>query len=216
MNYVVIAALNEESRIAEVVKRTKKYGHVIVVDDGSTDNTAEVARSAGALVATHRINMGKGAAMRTGSELALEKGASTIVYLDGDGQHDPAEIPLFLKELKRVDVVIGARRFNKNMPLIRKLGKWLTMIVTKTLYGISITDCLNGYRAINAEVYEKIKWQANNYAVEAEMIAWIGREKLKYKEVVTKTIYHDVHKGVNATHGFSIIWNLIMWRWRSR
>jgi len=216
MNYIVIAALNEGSRIADVVKKTKKYGHVIVVDDGSSDDTADVAREAGALVATHMINMGKGAAMRTGTELAIEKGASTVVYLDGDGQHDPSEIPIFLKELKSVDVVIGSRRFNKNMPLVRKLGKWLTKTVTKILYGIEVNDCLNGYRAINTNIYKNIRWQANNYAVEAEMIAWIGKEKLKYKEVVTKTIYHDVHKGVNAVHGFSIIWNLIMWRWRKR
>src|SRR6056297_3303699 len=102
MNYIVIAALNEGSRIADVVIKTKKYGHVIVVDDGSSDDTADVAREAGALVATHMINMGKGAAMRTGTELAIEKGASTVVYLDGDGQHDPSEIPIFLKELKSV------------------------------------------------------------------------------------------------------------------
>lgn len=216
MNYIVIAALNEESRIKDVVKRTKRYGHVIVVDDGSSDETASAARAAGALVARHMINMGKGAAMRTGTELAIKKGAKSIVYLDGDGQHDPAEIPIFLKELKSVDVVIGARRFSKNMPFVRKFGKWLTRSVTKVLYGIDIHDCLNGYRAINADAYPKIRWYANNYAVEAEMIAWIGKENLKYKEVVTKTIYHDVHKGVDATHGFSIIWNLIMWRWRKR
>ena len=216
MNYIIIAAYNEGPRIANVVKKTKKFGKVIVVDDGSKDKTTREARKSGALVATHIVNMGKGAAMRTGAELAIEKGAKNLVFIDGDGQHDASEIPMFLHELKHVDVVLGARRFNKNMPFVRKLGKWMTKTITKILYGITIDDCLNGFRAMKAETYPKVKWQANNYQVEVEMISWIGKEKLKYKEVVTKTIYHDEHKGVNPVHGFGIIWNLVMWRWRKR
>jgi glycosyltransferase involved in cell wall biosynthesis len=216
MNYIIIAAYNEGPRIAKVVRQTKKYGKVIVVDDGSKDTTAKEAKKAGALVATHIINMGKGAAMRTGAELAIKKGAKNLVFIDGDGQHDASEIPMFLKELENVDIVLGARRFNKNMPLVRKFGKWLTKFITQVLYGITIDDCLNGFRAMKATTYPKVKWLANNYQVEVEMISWVGKEKLKYKEVITKTIYHDAHKGVNPMHGFGIIWNLIMWRWRGR
>jgi len=213
----IIAARNEQAHIKNVARQVKKHVElVVVVNDGSTDNTEREAIAGGATVLTHVTNLGKGAAMKTGAEYALKQGADALVFIDGDGQHDPAEIPKFLKKLEHTDIVLGARRFNKNMPFVRKLGKWLTSFVVKVLYGMTITDCLNGFRAVTAKAYPAIAWHSTDYTVEVEMLAWVGKAKLKYEEVTTKTIYHDTNKGVTPLHGFPIIWNLIMWRFHRR
>lgn len=213
----VIAAHNEEAHIQTVVRAVKKHvSLVVVVNDGSTDRTEEEALVGGAVVLTHVTNLGKGGAMKTGAEYAIRQGADAIVFLDGDGQHDPAEIPLFLRKLARADIVIGARRFNKDMPAVRKFGKWLTGFIVNLLYDMKVSDCLNGFRAVRSSAYAQIVWRSTDYTVEAEMLAWAGKARLKYEEVVTKTIYHDTYKGVTLLHGFPIIWNLIMWRFHRR
>lgn len=213
----IIAAHNEQAHIKKVARQVKKYVDlVIVANDGSTDDTEKEALAGGAVVLTHITNLGKGGAMKTGAEYAIRQGVDALVFLDGDGQHDPAEIPKFLKQLERTDIVFGARRFNKNMPFVRKLGKWLTSFVVKVFYGMTINDCLNGFRAVTTKAYPDIVWRSTDYTVEVEMIAWAGKAKLKYKEVTTKTIYHDTNKGVTPLHGFPIIWNLIMWRFHTR
>jgi len=211
--YVVIAAYNEEKNIAEVIKKTKKNcKNIIVVDDGSKDKTYSKAKKSGVGVLKHIVNMGKGAAVKTGCDYALSKGAKVIVLLDADLQHDPDEIPNFLKSLKKVDIVFGYRKLDENMPVVLRYGNWLINKITKLLYDINLRDTQCGYRAFTASTYKKIRWKAADYSLESEMIANTGKQHLRYKEIPIKTIYSDIYKGTTVIDGIRIIFNLLIWR----
>jgi len=211
--FAVIPGYNEEKSIGKVVKETKKYiSDVVVVDDGSRDSTSLQAEKQGAIVLKHVINIGKGAALKTGCDYAIKNGAAKIVVLDADTQHEPSSIPLFLNALEEADVALGRRGLNKNMPFIFRLGNWFINKTTKLLYGLSLHDTQCGYRAFTAEAYKKIKWKSSSYSMESEMIANIGKRKLKYKEIPIKTIYADKYKGTTVIDGIKIILNMAWWR----
>lgn len=145
-------AYNEERSIARMVLGCQKYvDRVIVVDDGISDATAELAISAGAHVVRHEWNAGYGTALRTCFETAREIGADRMVIIDSDGQHDPDEIPQLLQPLDRgVDMVIGSRFCNGNaqdIPAYRKVGMRILDITTNFLGGLSVTDSQSGFRA---------------------------------------------------------------------
>ena len=210
---VVIPVFNEEKNIVNVIEKVKEYtSNIIVVDDGSEDNTAKKAKDTGAIVLKHIINMGKGAAARTGCDYAYQVGFEQIILLDGDNQHDPGEIPQFVEQLKTVDIVFGSRKFNKSMPLILRLGNQSINWITKMLYHIDIKDTQGGYRAFNNRIYKKIRWRASDYSMESEMIANAGKNKLKYSQVPIKTIYCDKYKGTTIIDGIKIVINMFTWR----
>ena len=122
----IIPAYNEENAILHVVNCVKKYSDVMVVDDGSTDETSALAKNTGSKVLKHNKNIGKGAAIKTGLESAIKDDYDLIVLLDGDGQHDPRCIPLLLEGMDGVDLLIGSRFLNmapQNMPLQRQIGR---------------------------------------------------------------------------------------------
>ncbi len=211
--YAVIAAYNEEKTIAEVIKKTKQYcKNIIVVDDGSKDDTFIKAKNKDVIVLRHIVNMGKGAALKTGCDYALSKGAKIIITLDADLQHDPREIPNFLKALKDVDIVFGYRKLDKNMPLVLRAGNWFINKTTRFLFGINLRDTQCGYRAFTAGAYKKIRWKALDYSLESEMIANTGKNHLKYKEIPIQTIYSDIYKGTTVIDGIRIVINLLIWR----
>ena len=211
--YVVIAAYNEEKHIVDVIKKTKKYcKNIIVVDDGSKDNTYSKAKKEGVEVLKHIVNMGKGAALKSGCDYALKKKGKIILTVDADLQHDPAEIPNFLKALKNVDIVFGYRRLDKRMPLMLRYGNWFISKITKLLYNINLKDTQCGYRAFTANTYRKIRWKALDYSLESEMVANAGKHHLRYKEIPIQTIYSDIYKGTTVIDGIKIIFNLLIWR----
>jgi len=211
--FVVIPAHNEESSIREVVKKTKNFlNNIVVVDDGSKDKTAEEAGKENITVLKHIINLGKGAALKTGCDYAIKKGAKRIIVLDADLQHDPSEIPNFLSALEKVDVVLGYRKLNKNMPMVLKIGNLVINETIKLLYGLRLHDTQCGYRAFTSAAYKKIRWNASDYSMESEMIANIGKRNLKYKEIPIETIYTDKYKGTTIIDGIKIVLNLIWWR----
>lgn len=213
MKFAVIPARNEENNIRKVINETKKYiSDIIVVDDGSKDMTYEEAKKEGVVVLKHIINLGKGAALKTGCDYALKQGASEIVVLDADTQHEPSKIPQFLDELKDADIVLGYRSLSKEMPPILKFGNWFINKMTKLLYGINLHDTQCGYRAFTADAYKKVRWKSSNYSMESEMIANIGKRNLKYKEIPIKTIYTDRYKGTTIIDGIKIVCNLFWWR----
>jgi glycosyltransferase involved in cell wall biosynthesis len=211
---VVLAAYNEGARIGPVVEKICKLGFsVIVVDDGSKDDTAQVAKTRGAHVLVHILNLGKGAAMKTGADYAFGKGASAVIFMDADGQHRPEELPLFVKGLEQgYAVVFGTRKRTKSMPIVRRLGNWVITTVVRLFYRMNLRDVTSGYRAVTAKAYKIVRWDSRDYSVESEIIARAGRNNLRYVELDIATIYHDKYKGMTIFTGLSIVWNLIWWR----
>ena len=211
--FAVIPAHNEEKHIYEVVKKTKKYvDKVVVVDDGSKDRTIDMAKKCKVMVLRHLVNLGKGASLKTGCEYAIKNRADVIIAIDADAQHDPKEIPKFLVNIKKYDVVLAYRKINKNMPFVLRFGNWLINKTIKFLYGIKIKDSQCGYRAFTAKAYKRLRWKASDYSMESEMIANIGKHKLSYTEIPIETIYSDRYKGTTIFDGIKIVFNLFIWK----
>lgn len=213
--FVLIPAFNEEENIVEVIKESKKYcENIIVIDDGSTDKTCEVSKAEGVTVLKHEINLGKGGALKTGTEYAIKKGADIILALDSDGQHKAEDIPKFIKALEGKDIVFGYRAFTKDMPFVLKAGNKAISIIVKVLYGIKLKDTQCGYRAFTKETYDKIKWESLDYSVESEMIVNAAKHKLNFSEVEVATIYENKVKGTTIIDGVKIVGNLVLWKFR--
>ncbi|AEH25448.1 glycosyltransferase family 2 protein [Pyrococcus yayanosii] len=209
---IVIPAYNEELTIGSVVALAKKYGDVLVVDDGSTDRTSEVAQRAGAVVIRHPTNRGKGAALKTGFEYALRNNYDAVVCLDADGQHNPDEIPLLIDPIIRgeADLVIGSRYLNsayRNIPLYRRLGLWVLNKATVIASGINVSDSQSGFRALNRKALENLNLDADGYHIESEMIHELAGKGLRIKEVPINVRY-DVpkrHKKNPVSHGVGVL-----------
>ena len=211
--FAVIPAHNEEKHIGDVVRQAKKYvDNAVVVDDGSRDGTVEEAKKSGAIVLKHLVNLGKGAALKTGCDYAIKSKADIIVAIDADAQHNPKEIPKFIGAVKMHDVAIGYRKLNMSMPFILRFGNWFINKTIRFLYGVKIKDSQCGYRAFTSEAYKKLRWKASDYSMESEMIAKIGKHRLSYAEVPIETIYSDKYKGTTILDGIKIVFNLLLWR----
>ena len=211
--FAVIPAHNEEKHIGDVVRQAKKYvDNAVVVDDGSRDGTVEEAKKSGAIVLKHLVNLGKGAALKTGCDYAIKNKADIIVAIDADAQHNPKEIPKFIGAVKMHDVAIGYRKLNMSMPFILRFGNWFINKTIRFLYGVKIKDSQCGYRAFTSEAYGKLRWKASDYSMESEMIAKIGKHRLSYAEVPIETIYSDKYKGTTILDGINIVFNLLLWR----
>lgn len=215
MNYfVVIPAYNEGPRIAPVVQEARKFAEkVLVVDDGSIDNTGEEARQSGVIVLRHKVNLGKGAALKTGVEAAWRLGAEAAVVLDGDGQHDPRHIPEFIDKLNQgADIVFGARNLGFRVPLVRFLGNKLMAVIINLIFGIYRSDLFCGYMAFTRETYQKIRWETDRYGLETEIVARVGKNGLKFAEVPIEAIYLDKYKGMTIFDGIRVLADLPRWK----
>lgn len=186
----LIPAYNEEERIGDVIVRTKKYLPVLVVDDGSRDDTAGVARLIGAEVICQSPNQGKGAALLAGFRYALEQGFDAVITLDADGQHDPEEIPLFLAEYKNgADLVIGQRDF-KQMPFPRNWSNTFGTWMFSRALGQYCPDNQSGYRLYSRRLIEEsISSRETNFEFEVEVIARCVSMGCRLSWVPIKTIY---------------------------
>lgn len=211
--WIVIPAYNESKHISNVIKKVnEEYSNIVIVDDGSKDNTYDIAKASRSFVLRNIVNMGKGCALRTGCDFAVENGAKIIVCIDSDGQHNPNKIHLLVEKLKNKDIVFAYRRFSENMPLILKFGNIMINRFIRLLYRINLKDSQCGFRAFTSEAYKKIRWKSSDYSLESEMIANAGRYKLSYAEVPIETIYSDKYKGTTVIDGFKIVFNMIKWR----
>lgn len=183
----ILPAFNEEVAIGSMVLRTRLYAdRVIVVDDGSSDRTAEVARLAGAEIMQHPENKGKGSALKTGFESL--NGADIIVILDTDGQHDPADIPKLVEPILggEADVVNGSRYINgnkKDTPFYRRLGQVILDKATNLNSGLAVTDSQSGFRAFASHTRNVFRFKQNGLAIESEMLADAANAGLRIKEV---------------------------------
>ena len=188
---VTIAAMpayNEAHIIAEVIKGCKKYvDRVVVVDDGSTDNTVDIAESLGAYVVCHGTNIGYGAALKNCFEAARHLGANAMVIIDSAGQHDPSEIPKLLEPLKNgFDLVIGSRFVNgngKNVPIYRKFGMKVLDVATYVAGGLNVTDSQSGFRAYGKRAIENIHLYDTDMSAGSEILIQAGDFNLKFTEV---------------------------------
>ena len=211
--WAVIPARNEEKDIFRVVKKTKKYADkVVMIDDGSTDRTGLLGEKAGAMVLRHIVNLGKGAALKTGCDFAVRSGAKSIVVLDSDAQHNPKDIPRFAEKLKKYDIVFSYRKLGAKMPLVLRFGNWFISKFVKVFYGVDLKDTQCGFRAFSRDAYKKIRWNASDYSMESEMIARAGRQRLKYVQIPIQTIYSDNYKGTTVIDGMKIVLNMLGWK----
>ncbi len=213
--FAVLPAYNEELVIGSVVLRTRQFvDRVIVVDDGSTDRTAEVAKLAGAEVIRLDYNTGKAYALLLGLRHARETGCTVAVMLDADGQHDPSEIPRVagLVSIGKADLVIGSRFLYKNrIPPYREFGQKTLDLFTNMGSKASVSDSQSGFRALSCQALDNLDFRSDGYNVESDMIAHFSELGLPITEVPI-TVNYDVpnkHKKHPLTHGLGVLSRLI-------
>ncbi len=206
----ILPAFNEEVSIGSVVLRARRYvDRVIVVDDGSSDRTAEVAELAGAEVIRHKVNMGKGAALKTGFEFLDSE--MVVVTIDTDGQHDPSDIPKLVEPILKgeADMVNGSRYINgnkKDTPFYRRLGQVVLDNATRLDSGLDITDSQSGFRAFAADTKEVFRFKQNGLAIESEMLADAANAGLRIKEVEIGVRYDVDGSSENpVSHGVKVL-----------
>jgi glycosyltransferase involved in cell wall biosynthesis len=202
MLIVVMPAYNEEKTVGDVVRQTKKYADkVVVVNDASSDKTAEIAKRSGAQVISHDKNRGLGGALRTGFVEALEaaKPNDIIITLDSDGQHRPEDIPKFVAKINEGnDFVLGARDIKK-YPLRKRFGNAVLTALTNIVSGTSLSDTESGFRAFRAAALTKLDLRAERYQIAAEIILEVGRKKLRAANVSIESPRY--RKGVTVRQG---------------
>lgn len=211
---VVIPAYNEERYIGSVVLKTLAYPvRVIVVDDGSTDLTAEIALRAGAVVVRQGVNQGKGSSITAGLKKAWEFQPDALVLIDADGQHLPGEIPRLLAPVLegRADIVVGSRYIQKEnkVPLHRRVGHTFFNVLTHAASGVAVSDSQSGYRAFSRRALENMSFRSTGFSVESEM-QFLAREKGLVVEEVPVTIrYPDKPKRSVMKQGMSVLGGVI-------
>ncbi len=216
-----IPARNEQEFIAEVVHKAKKFvDEVIVVDDGSTDDTAEAAKAAGALVIKHKINRGAGEATRACFEEARRRGAQVLVTLDGDGQHDPDGIPQILAPILKgkADLVIGSRFLGSNNPIprYRKFGinviTWLYNLGSK----LRISDAQSCFRAYGEKALHSLNITQQGFSFSVELLVQARQKGFTITEVPISCIYHSASHSANpVTHGLGVALTVVKLRLES-
>lgn len=220
---ILIPAFNEEKKLKSVLKllprRLPKITtiDVVVVSDGSTDKTNEIARKAKVTLIEHDINRGLGGALGTGFAYVKRKNHDFLLTFDADGQHNCEDIWPVLKPLvqKKADVVIGSRLKNTDgMPWYRIIGIWGLNLVTFVFFWTWTSDSQSGLRAFNRKAIEKIDLQTNKMEVSSEFFFEINRHNLKLLEVPITSIYtkYSLKKGQKNINGFTIIRKLIFKR----
>ncbi|HJX05860.1 MAG TPA: glycosyltransferase family 2 protein [Candidatus Nanoarchaeia archaeon] len=206
--FFVIPALNEQKSIVRVVSELKKagYDYIVVVDDGSTDNTYAEAKKQGVVVLRHIINRGQGASLRTGIDYALKNGAEYIVTFDSDGQHRVEDLPAMLEPVVsgKVDVTIGSRFIkHTEVPLDRRILLKGSVLVQWVFYGIKLSDAHNGFRVLSRKAAEQIRIESNRMEHASEILEEIVKKRIKYQEVPVTIRYtgYSMKKGHGSFGG---------------
>jgi glycosyltransferase involved in cell wall biosynthesis len=221
---IVIPVYNEAQVIRQVIEEVRRHGDysIIVVDDGSRDDTYQMARQArDVVVLRHRINRGKGAATKTGIIAAQRLQPDVVVTMDGDGQHDPADIENLVCPIlcDGYDVVLGTRLVNREgMPKIKVLANTIGNLVTWLFYGMHVTDSQSGFRAYSHYAASIIDTRADKYEYDSKVIREIKNHRLRFKEVPIQVRYTDYSMGKPQKQGFimglktlwRMIWDLIV------
>jgi UDP-N-acetylglucosamine---dolichyl-phosphate N-acetylglucosaminyltransferase len=198
--FVILPIYNEDKIIEEVIRDVKKcdFNNIIIVDDGSTDNTDNILRKYKKLITLkHLINRGKGAAIKTGMEAAKLLGADSVVTMDGDGQHNPEEIYKMAEYIDSgYDVVLGIRTKNKEvMPANKKFFNFFGNFFTWIIYGLWVNDSQSGFRAYSKKAIQLIDTKNDRYEYDSEIIKEISWHKLKFIEIPIEVRYTNYSMG---------------------
>jgi glycosyltransferase involved in cell wall biosynthesis len=218
--WVVVPAYNEASVIGGVVEGLAVRGHrVVVIDDGSTDDTADAARRSGAVVLRHAVNRGQGAALQTGITYALRRGAEQIATFDSDGQHAPEDVDALVAPLRagRADVTLGSRFIgsSEGMPGLRKAILALAVVFTRVASGARVTDTHNGLRAFTRAAAAKLDIRLDRMAHASEILDQIVRNQLSFEEVPVHVRYteYSKRKGQSSLAALRILADYVLGRW---
>lgn len=214
--YIVVPAYNESRYIGRfLAKLTSVTKNIVVIDDGSSDDTTKVAKKSGVKVLTHMTNLGKGSALKTGCEYVFTKlGADAVIIMDGDDQHDVTDINKFVLTLNQgSQIVLGVRTLDSRMPLTRLLGNRFTSVLINILFGVYISDVPSGFKAMTKKAYHQLSWYSSGYEVETEIAVRLAKQKINFVEIPIKTIYHDKEYGFNLIDAARIIIKIPYWIW---
>jgi glycosyltransferase involved in cell wall biosynthesis len=214
----IVPCHNEAHRVADVVAGLLPHvAHVVVIDDASTDSTAQLAADAGATVVSHAINRGYGAAVATGFTWALSRGADAVVMFDGDGQFVADEVPRVLKPISEgaADAVLGSRFLDGapegSVPLLKRLlVLYPARALERWLSGLSLSDVHNGFRAFTAESISRMNLDHDGMAFQTQLDRNISKLKLRYVEVPVTVRYYEYGQGFGG--GLRILRDLLLAR----
>jgi glycosyltransferase involved in cell wall biosynthesis len=222
--WVVVPAYNEGRAISDTLASVAGMRYrIVVVDDGSTDDTAQRAHSAGATVLRHSCNLGQGAALQTGISYALRQpDTEYVVTFDADGQHDAADIPRMLAPLidGACDVTLASRfapgSVARDIPAEKKLLLRLAIALARATTGLALTDTHNGLRAFTAAAARQLSISQNRMAHASEILSQIAALKLRYREVPATVHYTEYSrsKGQPLSNSLNILWEILMARIR--
>ena len=214
--FIVVPAYNEGARLSKVLDELGRTGyHVVVVDDGSADQTSEVARSHGCFALRHVFNRGQGAALQTGITFAVREGADVVVTFDADGQHQLADLPAMLAPVLegRCDFVLGNRFLNgqSNVPPVRKVMLQLGRVFTFLTSGLRVGDAHNGYRAFSRKGAASLDLKQDRMAHASEIYDQIRKSGLPYEEVAVTIRYtaETLAKGQKLSNSLSVLFQYL-------
>lgn len=210
----VIPILNEATTIQGVVENVRRHvDHVVVVDDGSSDESAELAHATGATVLLHDRNLGKGAALQTALRWAKEQHElDHLVLIDGDGQHDPADIQRMIQALReaKLDILVGSRFLGtNNAPLYRLFGLHVLSASAALGSGVRLTDSQSGYRVLSRRAIDTLQLTQQRFAVESEMQFEAAKRRLQMGEVPISIRYEAPARRSPVVHGVSVLLSTI-------
>lgn len=216
--FIVIAAYNEGKSIANVITRLKSHGYsnIVIVDDGSKDDTFEAASKYDVFVLRHIINRGQGASLKTGIDFALKQGADIIVTFDADGQHRVEDLKAMIDPVKNneCDITLGSRFLKSvEMPFFRRLTLKIAILVVWIFYGAKMTDAHNGFRAMNRHAAQAINITSDRMEHASQIVEEIHRKRIKYKEIPVTILYTEYtlkHGHGGFFQGVTVLWKMLM------
>jgi len=213
--WVIVPVFNEADVVADVIRRVQAQGYqVVCVDDGSTDSSAQVARMAGASLVVHPANLGQGAAIQTGIDFALGRGADLVCTFDADGQHDAGDLPTLVAALasRRADFALGSRFLGNaiDLPPAREALLRAAIAFTRLTTGLKVTDTHNGVRAMTRRAAACIHLRHNRMAHASEILTQIRRSRLRMIEVPVTVRYteYSLKKGQRSLSAIRVLTDL--------
>ncbi len=217
---LLLPSYNVSRTVKQVIREANLFvGDIIVIDDGSSDRTGEIALACGAVVLKHPQNCGKGMALRTGFDYAIRAGYQLIITMDSDGQHKPSDLPCFLDRFRQTkpDILIGGRFENRSsMPIHRQLNNRLISTVGTALCRQRVPDFQSGYRLIRAEVLKAVSLKTERYETESELLIKAARLGFSIESIPIRAVYGDEISNIKPFREIRLFTKLLIASLRDR